>query len=208
MHNLGLSIVKFNQAKKEYFLAKEYLDVADDIYDLTKIENEVNINSRLILIKEKLNNILATLRYSASYANVQNSYGRIFASLGINENKKVLVDKVEDTTVTKASLTEDKKILEETSKVVNEIEEIPQNNNTIVQKEIKSTIQEDSLFNKNFNNSKIKIYKDEKLLINDKEYIVKESDDISKIAKQNGMSIKQIVIDNFWLVEKDRIEFK
>ena len=120
----------------------------------------------------------------------------------------MLVDKVEDTTVTKASLTEDKKILEETSKVVNEIEEIPQNNNTIVQKEIKSTIQEDSLFNKNFNNSKIKIYKDEKLLINDKEYIVKESDDISKIAKQNGMSIKQIVIDNFWLVEKDRIEFK
>ncbi len=208
LSQVHLSIVKFNQAKKEYFLAKEYLDVADDIYDLTKIENEVNINSRLILIKEKLNNILATLRYSASYANVQNSYGRIFASLGINENKKVLVDKVEDTTVTKASLTEDKKILEETSKVVNEIEEIPQNNNTIVQKEIKSTIQEDSLFNKNFNNSKIKIYKDEKLLINDKEYIVKESDDISKIAKQNGMSIKQIVIDNFWLVEKDRIEFK
>ncbi|TLS96137.1 TolC family protein [Aliarcobacter cibarius] len=208
LSQVHLSIVKFNQAKKEYFLAKEYLDVADDIYDLTKIENEVNINSRLILIKEKLNNILATLRYSASYANVQNSYGRIFVSLGINENKKVLVDKVEDTTVTKASLTEDKKILEETSKVVNEIEEIPQNNNTIVQKEIKSTIQEDSLFNKNFNNSKIKIYKDEKLLINDKEYIVKESDDISKIAKQNGMSIKQIVIDNFWLVEKDRIEFK
>ena len=208
LSQVHLSIVKFNQAKKEYSLAKEYLNVADDIYDLTKIENEVNVNSRLILIKEKLNNILATLRYSASYANVQNSYGRIFASLGINENKKVLVDKVEDTTVTKASLTEDKKILEETSKVVNEIEEIPQNNNTIVQKEIKSTIQEDSLFNKNFNNSKIKIYKDEKLLINDKEYIVKESDDISKIAKQNGMSIKQIVIDNFWLVEKDRIEFK
>ena len=47
-----------------------------------------------------------------------------------------------------------------------------------------------------------------KIKINDKEYIVKESDDISKIAKQNGMSIKQIVIDNFWLVEKDRIEFK
>lgn len=208
LSQVHLSIVKFNQAKKEYFLSKDYLEVADDIYNLTEIENEVNVNSRLILIKERLNNILATLRYSSAYANVQNSYGRIFASLGINENKKVLVDKVEDTTVTKASLTEDKKILEETSKVVNEIEEIPQNNNTIVQKEIKSTIQEDSLFNKNFNNSKIKIYKDEKLLINDKEYIVKESDDISKIAKQNGMSIKQIVIDNFWLVEKDRIEFK
>ena len=70
----------------EYFLAKEYLVVADDIYDLTKVENDLNINSRLILIKEKLNNILATLRYSSSYANVQNSYGRIFASLGVDKN--------------------------------------------------------------------------------------------------------------------------
>lgn len=88
LSQVHLSIVKFNQAKKEYLLAKEYLTVADDIYDLTKIENEVNVNSRLILIKEKLNNILATLRYSSSYANVQNSYGRIYASLGIDENKK------------------------------------------------------------------------------------------------------------------------
>jgi len=88
LSQVHLSIVKFNQAKKEYLLAKEYLNVADDIYDLIKIENEVNVNSRLILIKEKLNNILATLRYSSSYANVQNSYGRIYASLGIDENKK------------------------------------------------------------------------------------------------------------------------
>ena len=88
LSQVHLSIVKFNQAKKEYLLAKEYLNVADDIYDLTKVENEVNVNSRLILIKEKLNNILATLRYSSSYANVQNSYGRIYASLGIDENKK------------------------------------------------------------------------------------------------------------------------
>ena len=86
LSQVHLSIVKFNQAKKEYFLAKEYLVVADDIYDLTKVENDLNINSRLILIKEKLNNILATLRYSSSYANVQNSYGRIFASLGVDKN--------------------------------------------------------------------------------------------------------------------------
>jgi outer membrane protein TolC len=86
LSQVHLSIVKFNQAKKEYYLAKEYLNVADEIYNLTKVENDLNINSRLVLIKEKLNNILATLRYSSSYANVQNSYGRIFASLGIDEN--------------------------------------------------------------------------------------------------------------------------
>lgn len=86
LSQVHLSIVKFNQAKKEYFLSKDYLEVADDIYNLTEIENEVNVNSRLILIKERLNNILATLRYSSAYANVQNSYGRIFASLGIDNN--------------------------------------------------------------------------------------------------------------------------
>ena len=206
LSQVHLSIVKFNQAKKEYSLAKEYLNVADDIYDLTKIENEVNVNSRLILIKEKLNNILATLRYSASYANVQNSYGRIFASLGINENEKVVVDKVEDMTASNIKLNEDKKILEEIPEVINEVktEETVQNINIPVKKEPKV---EDFIFNKNFNNSKIKIYEGERLLINDKEYFVKESDDISKIAKQSGVSIKQIVVDNFWLIEKNRVEF-
>jgi len=50
------------------------------------------MNSRLVFIKEKLNYILATLRHSSSYANVQNSYGRIFASLGTYEemNKKAV----------------------------------------------------------------------------------------------------------------------
>jgi outer membrane protein TolC len=85
LSQVHLSIVKFNQAKKEYLLSKDYLNVADDIYKLTEIETNLNVNNRLVLIKEKLNDILATLRYSSSYANVQNSYGRIFASLGIDE---------------------------------------------------------------------------------------------------------------------------
>ena len=93
LSQVHLSIVKFNQAKKEYLLSKDYLNVADDIYKLTEVENNLNINSRLILIKEKLNNILATLRYSSAYANVQNSYGRIFASLGVEEKN---LEKVEN----------------------------------------------------------------------------------------------------------------
>lgn len=93
LSQVHLSIVKFNQAKKEYLLSKDYLNVADDIYKLTEVENDVNMNGRLVLIKEKLNNILATLRYSSAYANVQNSYGRIFASLGIEEKD---LEKVEN----------------------------------------------------------------------------------------------------------------
>lgn len=213
LSQVHLSIVKFNQAKKEYLLAKEYLNVADDIYDLTKIENEVNVNSRLILIKEKLNNILATLRYSSSYANVQNSYGRIYASLGIDENKKPVVDKLEKINVEGTTEEIKDEVIVEEIKEENKIEiiakeeteNISQNIQTPLKKEIKI---EDSFFNKNFNNSKIKIYEGEKLIINDKEYVVKKIDDISKIAKKQGVSIKQIVVENFWLVEKNRVEFK
>lgn len=87
LSQVHLSIVKFNQAKKEYLLSKDYLNIADDIYKLTEVENDLNVNGRLILIKEKLNHILATLRYSSSYANMQNSYGRIYASMGIDDKK-------------------------------------------------------------------------------------------------------------------------
>lgn len=211
LSQVHLSIVKFNQAKKEYLLAKEYLTVADDIYDLTKIENEVNVNTKLILIKEKLNNILATLRYSSSYANVQNSYGRIFASLGINENKNSITDKVEEVTTEEISFNQKEKVIVEDIKEENkivakeEIKEFSENIETPLKKEVKI---KDSIFNKNFNNSKIKIYENERLLINDKEYIVKKDDDISKISKKQGVSIKQIVVENFWLVEKNRVEFK
>lgn len=50
--------------------------------------------------------------------------------------------------------------------------------------------------------------KGETLSINGKDYVVKKSDDISKIAKEHGVSLKAIVIDNFWLIEKNRVEFK
>lgn len=94
LSQVHLSIVKYNQAKKEYLLSKDYLNVADDIYKLTEVENDANVNTKLVLIKEKLNHILATLRYSSAYANVQNSYGRIFASMGVNGKENI------DSTVT------------------------------------------------------------------------------------------------------------
>lgn len=210
LSQVHLSIVKFNQAKKEYLLAKEYLTVADDIYDLTKVENEVNVNSRLILIKEKLNNILATLRYSSSYANVQNSYGRVFASIGIDANKKTILDENEQIDVSKTSnivntsneakQTNDLKLTDN-----NTLNHNVKNENKLKKKDSKI---KDSFFNKNFNNSQIKINPNEKLVINNKEYVVKKSDDIQSIAKQKSVSIKQILVENFWLVEKNRVNFK
>ncbi|MGM0519397.1 MAG: TolC family protein [Campylobacterota bacterium] len=85
LSQVHLSTVRFYQAKKEYELSKRYLNVAQEIFDLTEVGNSLNMNSRLVFIKEKLNYMLATLRHSYAYANLQNSYGRIFASLGVQE---------------------------------------------------------------------------------------------------------------------------
>ena len=52
------------------------------------------------------------------------------------------------------------------------------------------------------------IHTGETLLINGNKYVVKKSDDISKIAKDNNVSVKAIVIENYWLVENNRVKFK
>lgn len=206
LSQVHLSIVKFNQAKKEYLLAKDYLEVTDDIFDLTQVQNDLNLNSRLILIKEKLNHILATLRYSSSYANVQNSYGRIFASLGV-EKKDLQKDlqKDEENINDSNSLPIKEEIEIKEDEIKNEINQEIKENEIPTKKEIKV---DDDFYNKNFYKSKIEIFEGEKLSINGEDYIVKKSDDISKIAIKKGVTLKSIVIDNFWLIEKNRIEFK
>jgi len=206
LSQVHLSIVKFNQAKKEYLLAKDYLNVADDIYTLTQVENDLNINSRLILIKEKLNHILATLRYSSSYANVQNSYGRIFASMGIDDKKDSEISKSNILVETKNEENNQVIALSPTDKIdtVTEIKNSNENEENSPKKEFKV---DDEFYNRNFYNSKITIYEGEILSINGNEYVVKKSDDISKIAKDNGVSLKSIVIENFWLVEKIEFNF-
>lgn len=214
LSQVHLSIVKFNQAKKEYLLSKDYLTVADDIYTLTQVENDLNVNGRLILIKEKLNNILATLRYSSSYANVQNSYGRIFASLGIDDknSSKVLikeeVQKVEQNQnsapVLEVNEAEEQNVVQDT---ITETSILPVVKAEQTPKKTQTKI-DDSFYNRNFYDSKIKIHTGETLLINGNKYVVKKSDDISKIAKDNNISVKAIVIENYWLVENNRVKFK
>mgnify|MGYP000541181902 CR=1 FL=1 len=67
---------------------------------------------------------------------------------------------------------------------------------------------DDNFYNRNFYDSKITIHTGETLVINGNKYVVKKSDDISKIAKDNKVSVKAIVIENYWLVENNRVKFK
>jgi outer membrane protein TolC len=82
LSQVHLSYIKFKELKKDYILSKRYLEISDEIFSIIKSKNELNLNSDLIFIKEKLNHILAILRHSSSYAQMQNSYGELLVSIG------------------------------------------------------------------------------------------------------------------------------
>lgn len=80
-----ISILDFEQSKKDYKLSEKYFRVAKEIYKIIENENALDINGNLSLIKEKLNYLISNLRLSSSYAKVQNSYGKIISSVGNEE---------------------------------------------------------------------------------------------------------------------------
>lgn len=88
-----ISMLDFEQAKKDYKLSEKYFGVAKEIYKIIENENVLDMNGNLSLIKEKLNYLISNLRLSSSYAKVQNSYGKIISSVGNEEifNKPIEV---------------------------------------------------------------------------------------------------------------------
>ena len=92
-----LSLLDFEQAKKEYKLSEKYFGVAKEIYKIIENENALDVNGNLSLIKEKLNYLISNLRLSSSYGKVQNSYGKIISSVGNEELFNKVIEKTEIT---------------------------------------------------------------------------------------------------------------
>lgn len=82
---IHISLLDFEQAKKDYQLSEKYFAVAKEIYNIIENENSLDVNGNLSLIKEKLNYLISNLRLSSSYAKVQNSYGKLISSVGNEE---------------------------------------------------------------------------------------------------------------------------
>lgn len=78
-----LSDIRFQQAIKEYELSAEYLDVVNRITDQTRANEQAQRSGELKVIREELNLVVAELRRDLSHAEMQNSFGRLFASMGI-----------------------------------------------------------------------------------------------------------------------------
>lgn len=79
-----ISQVTYKQAQKSFELADSYLKVAKRINQQTENNATAKRATELDLIRESLNRLLAELRRDVAYATLQNSYGRIFVSMGMD----------------------------------------------------------------------------------------------------------------------------
>jgi outer membrane protein TolC len=79
-----LAKVRFDQARNSYQLATQYLDVAKRIRQQSEDTTKNKRTSELDLIRESLNTVLAELRRDVAYADLQNSYGQVFVTMGLD----------------------------------------------------------------------------------------------------------------------------
>lgn len=79
-----LANVRYDQARKSFDLASNYLNVAVRISEQTENSARMRRASPLDLIRESLNTLLAELRRDVAYADLQNSYGRVYVTMGMD----------------------------------------------------------------------------------------------------------------------------
>lgn len=76
--------IRYEQSLKTFDLAGIYNDVALRIHEHTRTGAKLERVSELALIRESLNALLAELRRDVAYADLQNSFGRVFMSMGLD----------------------------------------------------------------------------------------------------------------------------
>mgnify|MGYP000149044680 FL=1 len=79
-----LSRVALENAKDQYETSADYLQVVRKIRQQVKQMRTAERSGELDLIREEMTELLADLRRDVAYAELQNSYGRIFVSAGLD----------------------------------------------------------------------------------------------------------------------------
>lgn len=79
-----LSRVALDNAKDQFRTADDYLQVVRKIRQQMKQMRTAERSGELELIREEMSELLADLRKDVAYAEMQNSYGRVFVSAGLD----------------------------------------------------------------------------------------------------------------------------
>ncbi len=75
---------RFHSLQRETRVARENYRVSDKIYEQAGNEFESGVGSERELVEEQLNAILASLRYDATYAEMQGAFANVYASVGLD----------------------------------------------------------------------------------------------------------------------------
>lgn len=76
--------IQYHESEQAYELATQYLDVAGRINQQMAANRDTQRVGELTVLREELNALLAELRRDVAYANLQNSFGKILVSMGLD----------------------------------------------------------------------------------------------------------------------------
>lgn len=76
--------IEYHESDQAYELATKYFDVATRIKQQMEANRSTQSVGELSVLREELNAVLAELRRDVAYANLQNSFGKILVSMGVD----------------------------------------------------------------------------------------------------------------------------
>jgi len=84
MTQVNVSRVRYGHSKKLYLTAKRHLDVQNGIVKQIRSSHAEGQASEQTLIREEMNTLASRVSADIAYADLQNSYANIFASIGLD----------------------------------------------------------------------------------------------------------------------------
>ena len=84
MTQIHVSLVRHDHLKKSYDTARQLAGVQHKIVRQVKAETDAQRTSEQILIREEMNTLVADAEMDMVYADLQNAYANVYASLGID----------------------------------------------------------------------------------------------------------------------------
>ena len=75
---------RFHSLQQETSIARNLHSVSDRVFLQARSEYESGLASNRVLVREQLNAILASLRYDATYAEMQGAFANVYAAVGLD----------------------------------------------------------------------------------------------------------------------------
>ncbi|MBV7265916.1 TolC family protein [Erythrobacter sp. WH131] len=94
---------RFGHLSDELETASRQMNVQDKILDQIRAGHTTGVMSRQTLLREEMNTLVAEVQYDIAYAEAQNAYANLFASMGIDEFSPEVTGQ-EDVATLRASL--------------------------------------------------------------------------------------------------------